>query len=40
MWLRPALTYADVPRPPCLQVDPRGKAWNRLRAAIGQPSFQ
>jgi len=23
----------------CAQVDPRGKAWNRLRASIGQPNF-
>ncbi len=22
-----------------LQVDPRGKTWNRLRASIGQPNF-
>ena len=24
---------------PMMQVDPRGKTWNRLRAAIGQPNF-
>jgi predicted SprT family Zn-dependent metalloprotease len=23
----------------CRRVDPRGKNWNRLRAAIGQPRF-
>ena len=23
-----------------LQVDPRGKMWNRLRASIGQPNFE
>jgi len=22
------------------RVDPRGKQWNRLRAAIGQPNFE
>ena len=22
-----------------MQVDPRGKTWNRLRASIGQPNF-
>lgn len=25
--------------PLLLQVDPRGKTWNRLRASIGQPNF-
>ena len=23
----------------CLQVDPKGKQWNRLRASIGMPNF-
>ena len=23
-----------------VQVDPRGKMWNRLRASIGQPNFE
>ncbi|GFR51324.1 hypothetical protein Agub_g13689 [Astrephomene gubernaculifera] len=36
--------YVYLPIPVIIQaprkVDPRGKAWNRLRAAIGQPSFQ
>ncbi|EFJ49706.1 phosphofructokinase family protein [Volvox carteri f. nagariensis] len=35
--------YVYLPIPVIIQaprkVDPRGKAWNRLRAAIGQPSF-
>ena len=36
-----ALTAAPAPfrLPPNLQVDPRGKQWNRLRASIGQPNF-
>ncbi|KAG2446591.1 hypothetical protein HYH02_008576 [Chlamydomonas schloesseri] len=36
--------YVYLPIPVIIQaprkVDPRGKAWNRLRASIGQPSFQ
>lgn len=35
--------YVYLPIPTVIQaprkVDPRGKAWNRLRAAIGQPNF-
>jgi 6-phosphofructokinase 1 len=36
--------YVYLPIPVIIQairkVDPRGKTWNRLRASIGQPSFQ
>ncbi|PNH03063.1 6-phosphofructokinase 5, chloroplastic [Tetrabaena socialis] len=36
--------YVYLPIPVIIQaprkVDPRGKAWNRLRTSIGQPSFQ
>ncbi len=34
--LRPHASFLSSWR---VQVDPRGKAWNRLRASIGQPNF-
>ena len=36
--------YAYLPIPVVIQaprkVDPRGKAWNRFRASVGQPNFE